>query len=296
MTIGGVAQHLISYYKVEDVESGRLRSPSSLPELASLDISPEYLDKTHFRNPPKVELGPDGILRYRGEADDIDTSPPLLTAPLSGLPLLTDGRVTDNSTAAIKRSKRYDPYTSPTVPKRSRKHTKGSPEASSSTEPQAPREDIATPAPQPPANYPDPNLSAVAPPAPYPHYGVPPYYQVPGYPVPHPHIFPPAPGPYPPGAVPPPILPHQGPAQYPGHSAPSSSNNGMNDPSSIQQTQYYPYYPPPHPTYSGYPGVAWPFPSYPPQPMPHILPPPMPDGENKTDGSKDGAADNGLDT
>ena len=75
LTIGGVSQHLISYYKVEDVEGGRLRSPSSLPELASLNISAEYLDKTHFRNPPKVEIGVDGIPRYRGEADDIDTSP-----------------------------------------------------------------------------------------------------------------------------------------------------------------------------------------------------------------------------
>ena len=43
LTIGGVAQHLISYYKIEDVEQGRLRSPSSLPELASLTISPALL-------------------------------------------------------------------------------------------------------------------------------------------------------------------------------------------------------------------------------------------------------------
>lgn len=104
LTIGGVAQHLISYYKVEDVEQGRLRSPSSLPELASLDISPEYLDKTHFRNPPKVEIGVDGVPRYRGEADDIDPSPSMMTAPLStGLPLLTDGRVADSK-------RRYNPY------------------------------------------------------------------------------------------------------------------------------------------------------------------------------------------
>lgn len=91
MTIGGVAQHLISYYKIEDVENGRLRSPSSLPELAALDISPEYLDKTHFRNPPKVEIGADGVPRYRGEADDLDGSPSMLSAPLAGnMPLLTD--------------------------------------------------------------------------------------------------------------------------------------------------------------------------------------------------------------
>lgn len=70
LTINGVPQHLISYYKPSDVTNGRLRSPSSLPELASLDISPEYLDKTHFRVPPKVEVGTDGVPRYRGDADE----------------------------------------------------------------------------------------------------------------------------------------------------------------------------------------------------------------------------------
>lgn len=54
------------------MENGRLRSPSSLPELATLEISPEYLEKTHFRQPPRVEYGPDGIPRYRGEADEPD--------------------------------------------------------------------------------------------------------------------------------------------------------------------------------------------------------------------------------
>ena len=127
LTIGGVAQHLISYYKIEDVEQGRLRPPSSLPELASLDISPEYLDKTHFRNPPKVEIGVDGIPRYRGEADDIDSSPTLIPAPLAALPY-------DESSSSSKRRGRYDPYNSPT-PKRPRK-PKNSP-----TSPQEPHGD-----------------------------------------------------------------------------------------------------------------------------------------------------------
>ncbi|KAE9389022.1 hypothetical protein BT96DRAFT_890264 [Gymnopus androsaceus JB14] len=120
LTIGGVAQHLISYYRIEDVENGRLRSPSSLPELASLDISPDYLDKTHFRNPPKVEVGPDGVPRYRGEADDVETSTTsVITAPLSsGLPLLTDGR-----DSGIRRpNKRLEPFSAPQpAPKRQRK-------------------------------------------------------------------------------------------------------------------------------------------------------------------------------
>ncbi|KAF8621381.1 hypothetical protein AX15_007839 [Amanita polypyramis BW_CC] len=289
LTVGGAAQHLISYYKVEDVETGRLRSPSSLPELASLDISPEYLDKTHFRNPPKVELGPDGILRYRGEADDIDTSPPVLTTPLSGLPLLTDGRVTDGS-SSLKRSKRYDPY-SPSISKRSRKIKTSSEEVSSPTEAQTSPEELTPPVPHPPTNYPDPNLSALTLPVPYPSYGISPYYQVPGYPLPHPHMFPPS-APYPPGAIHPPIIPHQ-PAHYPMHAAAGSTNNGLNDSSTLQVQQYYPFYHHPHPSYSGYHGVPWSYTTYAPQPMPHLLPPPsLPDGDDKTDET----TDNGLDT
>ncbi|KAF6752651.1 Gti1/Pac2 family-domain-containing protein [Ephemerocybe angulata] len=116
LTIGGVAQHLISYYKIEDVENGRLRSPSSLPELAALAISAEYLDKTHFRNPPKVEVGSDGILRYCGEGDEMDppSSASSSTTPnplASSLPLLTDGHIgaTDASSSS-KRPKRFLPY------------------------------------------------------------------------------------------------------------------------------------------------------------------------------------------
>ncbi|KAF9484560.1 hypothetical protein BDN70DRAFT_797489 [Pholiota conissans] len=124
VTIGGVAQHLISYYKVEDVESGRLRKPSSLPELRSLDISPEYLDKTHFRNPPKVEVGVDGVPRYSGEADDLDNSPSILPNPLStsGMPLLTEGRLTDHSMTQ-KRSRRFETYNAPPAAKRAKTNT-----------------------------------------------------------------------------------------------------------------------------------------------------------------------------
>ncbi|ORX34544.1 Gti1/Pac2 family-domain-containing protein [Kockovaella imperatae] len=65
VTVNGFAQHMISYYTMEDVMSGRLRSPSSIPELASLEISPEYLHKQNFRFPPMIEVGADGIPRYR---------------------------------------------------------------------------------------------------------------------------------------------------------------------------------------------------------------------------------------
>lgn len=65
--IDGSTQHLISYYSVDDVRSGRLRTPSSLPEIASLSISPTLLTKTFFRFPPTVHYGPDGVPRFRGE-------------------------------------------------------------------------------------------------------------------------------------------------------------------------------------------------------------------------------------
>ncbi|KAI0740063.1 Gti1/Pac2 family-domain-containing protein [Earliella scabrosa] len=175
LTIGGVAQHLISYYKIEDVEQGRLRSPSSLPELASLTISPEYLDKTHFRNPPKVEIGVDGIPRYRGEADDVDISPRLLPAPLS------NGYYADSDVGSSKRGKRYDPYSpNSNPPKRSRKKNNSASSQSEATGGESPTQPLAVHQPQP--AYTDPNVSSG-----YPPYG---YYPVP-------HVYSPAPYPLP---------------------------------------------------------------------------------------------------
>jgi len=171
LTIGGVAQHLISYYKIEDVEQGRLRSPSTLPELASLDISPEYLDKTHFRTPPKVEIGVDGIPRYRGEADDIDGSPQLIPAPLPSMsPYPEDASHSSSS----KRNKRYDPYpsTTPAI-KRTRKPknpTHSPPEVQS----EQPSTSYGTAATSPSPTYSDPSLSATT----TPHYSAYPYYPV----------------------------------------------------------------------------------------------------------------------
>ncbi|KAJ7510982.1 hypothetical protein B0H11DRAFT_1700790 [Mycena galericulata] len=42
-------QHLISYYLPADVAAGRLRAPSSLPELASLEIAEGLLERGNFR-------------------------------------------------------------------------------------------------------------------------------------------------------------------------------------------------------------------------------------------------------
>ncbi|EJF59449.1 Gti1/Pac2 family-domain-containing protein [Dichomitus squalens] len=184
LTIGGVAQHLISYYKIEDVEQGRLRSPSSLPELASLTISPEYLDKTHFRNPPKVEIGVDGIPRYRGEADDVDLSPRLLPAPLS------NGYYADGDAGGSKRAKRYEPYgsTGSNPPKRSRKKNNSASSQSEATGGESPTQPMAS-VHQPAPGYPDPSVSSH-----YAPYGG--YYQAPpppAYPLPY------SPAPYPAG-------------------------------------------------------------------------------------------------
>ncbi|KAI8993448.1 Gti1/Pac2 family-domain-containing protein [Pilobolus umbonatus] len=55
IVVNGVVQHLISYYNPGEVVAERLRAPSSVPELASLEISPELLVKQNFRIPPLVE-------------------------------------------------------------------------------------------------------------------------------------------------------------------------------------------------------------------------------------------------
>lgn len=68
--VEGSTQHLISYYKVDDVRSGRLRTPVSLPEISGLNISPILLNKSNFRNPPDIEFLPDGSVRYRGDGSE----------------------------------------------------------------------------------------------------------------------------------------------------------------------------------------------------------------------------------
>ncbi|WVQ76475.1 hypothetical protein IAR50_006143 [Cryptococcus sp. DSM 104548] len=85
VSVNGFAQHVVSYYAIDDVINGKLRSPSSIPELASLEISAEYLQKQNFRFPPQVEVGQDGIPRYRGEPEE-PTSP---HTPATGFPFQT---------------------------------------------------------------------------------------------------------------------------------------------------------------------------------------------------------------
>ncbi|EKM51418.1 uncharacterized protein PHACADRAFT_263532 [Phanerochaete carnosa HHB-10118-sp] len=240
LTIGGVAQHLISYYKVEDVEQGRLRSPSTLPELASLDISPEYLDKTHFRNPPKVEMGVDGIPRYRGEADEPDTSP-LLSTPLL-LPSPED------EPSSSKRAKRYDPYSSSGAPKRSRKSKNASRSQDSAGE-ESSSPTYPTPIHQSPPSYPEHgSLSQTTGYSGYSYY--PNYYS--SYPPP------PASSTYPA----PPVSPIQHtPTPPPQPTSPIAYSGYGHETSQTAVSSSYPYYPPQHgygsysqtwPQYSGY--------------------------------------------
>ncbi|CDO70168.1 hypothetical protein BN946_scf185009.g19 [Trametes cinnabarina] len=258
LTIGGVAQHLISYYKIEDVEQGRLRSPSSLPELASLTISPEYLDKTHFRNPPKVEIGVDGIPRYRGEADDVELSPRLLPAPLS-----TGGYYGEADAGSGKRSKRYDPYgQGANPPKRSRKKNNSASSQQEATGADSQPQPLAVSVHQPQPAYADPTVPHYAP---YSYYPMPHGYAPPVYPSsPYPPPLPPAAtttptqdSPSPPG----PSTAAGSSPTYPTYPVPDGSSAAI-------PSMYPPYYPGPPPPphgYAAYPPVPWPpYGAYPP--------------------------------
>ncbi|KAF9434328.1 hypothetical protein BGZ76_008201 [Entomortierella beljakovae] len=55
VVVNGASQHLVSYYSKEDVLAGKLRTPSSVPELACLDINSDFLMEQNFRIPPSVE-------------------------------------------------------------------------------------------------------------------------------------------------------------------------------------------------------------------------------------------------
>jgi Gti1/Pac2 family transcription factor len=264
LTIGGTSQHLISYYRIEDVEQGRLRSPSSLPELSCLDINPEYLDKTHFRNPPKVEIGIDGLPRYRGEADEVDSSDaPGFYSPVSpaGQPLAPP-----EHGASSKRGKRYDPYTSSSPTKRPRK-SKALTKHHEHPRPPAPLSDphqsttiqmtiskpVVPTAQSSPPLYTEPTMNAqptISAHPQYPSYAIAGYY--PAYPM-APLLPPPSTAPAP--AVysasthspsTPPQMPPAHPLAYPGHSPPpppasaasaASSGSGSGSSSNMADSQ-----------------------------------------------------------
>lgn len=55
LVVNGAPFHLVSYYHPDDVLEHQLRTPSVVPELANLDISPELLSKQNFRILPMIE-------------------------------------------------------------------------------------------------------------------------------------------------------------------------------------------------------------------------------------------------
>ncbi|KAI8093319.1 Gti1/Pac2 family-domain-containing protein [Halteromyces radiatus] len=55
LIVDGTPLHLISYYHPDDVLARKLRTPSAVPELVNLEISPELLVRQNFRIPPVVE-------------------------------------------------------------------------------------------------------------------------------------------------------------------------------------------------------------------------------------------------
>lgn len=64
--------HLISYYTLEDIRSGKLKRPSTRGDIMSLYMPPHIFRLTTFRVPPKVEIGPDGKPRLVSEAEDLE--------------------------------------------------------------------------------------------------------------------------------------------------------------------------------------------------------------------------------
>ncbi|KAF8622006.1 hypothetical protein AX15_007360 [Amanita polypyramis BW_CC] len=72
VTIEGSDLHLISYYTSEDIRSGKLKRPTSRPDIMALPMPPHIFRLTNFRVPPKVEIGPDGKPRLVCEPEDLE--------------------------------------------------------------------------------------------------------------------------------------------------------------------------------------------------------------------------------
>lgn len=68
-TISLAGLHLVAYYRIADVSSGRLQSPSSDPDLTCLEFHTSFLSPMQFRTPPIVEQLSDGTLRYVGSGE-----------------------------------------------------------------------------------------------------------------------------------------------------------------------------------------------------------------------------------
>jgi len=73
--VDGATYHLVGYYNPSDVRSGTLRTPSSIPHIASLPIGPEFtFDKSQFRQPPTDSRGTEDLSRSTSESNSSDVS------------------------------------------------------------------------------------------------------------------------------------------------------------------------------------------------------------------------------
>ncbi|CCM04319.1 uncharacterized protein FIBRA_06490 [Fibroporia radiculosa] len=70
--INGSDHHLISYFTQEDVRSGKLRRPTSRPDLMALGIPQELLQSANFRYPLKLEGQYGGYPSHFDDTDGID--------------------------------------------------------------------------------------------------------------------------------------------------------------------------------------------------------------------------------
>jgi len=73
LVVDGATYHIISYYNPADVISGTLRTPSSIPQIASLPIGAEFTaDESQFRQPPAAPRA-GSFSRSNSESNNSDT-------------------------------------------------------------------------------------------------------------------------------------------------------------------------------------------------------------------------------
>ncbi|THV02130.1 hypothetical protein K435DRAFT_653982 [Dendrothele bispora CBS 962.96] len=63
VTVNSSELHLVSYYTLEDINSGKLKKLSSRPDIMSLYMPPDIFRLNNLRVVPQVEMGPDGRAR-----------------------------------------------------------------------------------------------------------------------------------------------------------------------------------------------------------------------------------------
>ncbi|EEB09698.1 gluconate transporter inducer Gti1 [Schizosaccharomyces japonicus yFS275] len=97
ISLFGRPHHLISYYSVNDVAIGKLRSPSELPQFQDIKVSTELLQGSNFRISPIVEKEKKQF--YESISTSIQEQQTMLDNEQSGLTLNTM-KPADNKTQA----------------------------------------------------------------------------------------------------------------------------------------------------------------------------------------------------